>query len=281
MPRPAALSSALDAARLAPAALAGRLAATGLGLGQLVAVRPPGPALGLLVAAGCVLAAVLAWRRAPVRERAPTRSLVALTAVVALAIVAPFVLGLSPPHAMGHRYLSPLWPLLALLPPLALSRLGVGARGFAVAVPVLALWAASSGASLRATRPLDAQALVAGTRGVVVDHVSGGLLLPIVWHLPEGLPVFAAPQDRLVELAPAWLEPGRPGSYVAVLRAGGTAQGRDRVLARIREACALRALDDATWWLGEAYVYCRAGASSTPVSRREASGAEWSGPGSG
>jgi uncharacterized membrane protein len=119
------------------------------------------------------------------------------TAWIVLAIAGQYLTFRSPTHAMGPpKYLAMVWPFVAFLPPLTL-RWFKGRKSLALyffLVPLL----------LAAIMPLvfpQQQRLVipATTSTVLIDHTARGLVLPIIWLVPESTNVVVARQDDLLD----------------------------------------------------------------------------------
>jgi hypothetical protein len=130
------------------------------------------------------------------------RSVVYFFLAMAGANAVLYLSGVSPRHAMAARYLAMIWPFLAFLPVLVVNRIS-GPR-----TPLmLLLVAAMAGSDLAGVQRSVARwrALPEPQRTfeqaptVVIDNVARGVLLPIVWHVPDECPVLAAPESRLLE----------------------------------------------------------------------------------
>jgi len=194
-----------------------------------------------MVAVAPLIVRVRAGRPAEPRRRMPRFAWSILfvggwCAVIAVGLYLGFV---SPLTAMGPRYLSFLWPAMALLVALV-YRLGLRADD---------RWMAALCALQFAYGALDVQragAEQAGLAGmqpimdkcdvVVLDNVARGILPTIVWHLDPDKPVFAARQSRLLADVDAWRARFTERSVlVSEMLYADSPRMRDRVIARIEE----------------------------------------------
>jgi hypothetical protein len=141
----------------------------------------------------------------------------------------------SPPHAMGYRYLTLLWPLLAVL---VTSLLWRSAPGRLVASALcIALLAASLSWLWGAARKGAGPVVVPDPRRpVLIDSAERGVLPPVLWHAAPQTRVFAASQRHLLEHPAVWLDTlGDEPLYAATAIGHRTTQkARDRLLALLR-----------------------------------------------
>jgi len=134
-----------------------------------------------------------------------------------------YVLGMSPAHAMRYKYLSHVWPFLAFLPVL-LFRLCGRYRPIVIGLAYVCLAASAVGAmqkdSNRLSRRSDFPFLHEAER-VLVDDVTRGVLVRIIWHTGDDAQVYAATREHLLQHGQEWL-PGLKDEaiYLAVRRRG-------------------------------------------------------------
>jgi hypothetical protein len=78
---------------------------------------------------------------------------------------------------------------------------------------------------------------LAGADAVVIDNVGVGELPRFLWSVPADAPVFAGTQEQLLADRGAWsgARLGQRAYYVSILRTGGVAWRRNRILATLRK----------------------------------------------
>jgi len=158
-----------------------------------------------------------------------TLFLVGLTTVLYLG-------GVTPAHAMGGRYLSFAWPFFAFVPALTLRYLRTGRAFLALLLCLLMLWSGADHVRrlvASARRSPSLAEMVAGSDRVVLDNLRRGVVLQVVWDLPDSKLVLAADQTRLLRDA------GRLGRaegswfYLSIRGYGNSTRDRDAILERI------------------------------------------------
>ncbi len=155
--------------------------------------------------------------------------LVALTTVLYLG-------GLTPAHAMGGRYLSFVWPFFAFVPALMLRHLGTGRALLAILLCLLMLWSSVDHVrrlAASARRSPSLAEMVAGSDRVVLDNLRRGVLLQVVWDLPDNKLVLAADQTRLLRDAGRLAQAEGSWLYISIRGYGNSAKDRDAILERI------------------------------------------------
>lgn len=222
------------------------------------------PAAAIATAALVGLAALLLARRAAGRESSPAESEaratarggeaspkraapwrrgVAILLCTQLALFAGlYLLQITPMHAMGARYLSPLWPLACFVPLLPRRR-WERLSSFAVGALAIGLVASSAiGAVLGA--PFDfpiRRWLDPPPAALVSDTAARGVFPRVFMMLPDACAVLVAPQESLADRAsPARVDEAfaADGAYFSSLRHAGTEAGREAVVARLSGRCA-------------------------------------------
>ena len=147
-----------------------------------------------------------------------------------------YLVGLTPAHAMGGRYLSFVWPFFAFVPGLLLRYLPRGRTFLALLLCVLML-----GSGIDHVRRLAASArrspslaeAVAGSERVVLDNLRRGVVLQVVWDLPDSKLVFAADQTGLLRDAGRLGRAEGPWFYISIRGYGNSAKDRDAILQHI------------------------------------------------
>jgi len=153
-----------------------------------------------------------------------------------------YLLQITPKHAMGARYLSPLWPLLCIAVVMVVSR---WARFASFALRVLAIGlVVSSAVGSWLGSPSDfplARWLEPPPAALVSDTAARGVFPRVFMLLRDDCAVLVASQESLLRRGDAQTiaeAVGRDGVYVSSLRHSGTEAGRDAVVARLSARCA-------------------------------------------
>jgi len=221
----------------------GRLRVVAYTLGSFVTVsRRIATALVALLAAGVVSALALrrpsrSWIARQWNDIGPRLRVVLASGGLLLAMqMAIYLSFLSPEHAFGLRYMSPVWPFLAIGVTLVFTRM----RGhlpslLAFALPVLLL-ASSLAATLRyqgpAFRPMIPTQIIHDADRILVDTSARGALLRVLLHARADTKVFAAEQAHLLSHTRDWLPQIRAGDlYVSMLPEGNTLKMRQEIAA--------------------------------------------------
>jgi hypothetical protein len=78
---------------------------------------------------------------------------------------------------------------------------------------------------------------LADADAVLIDNVGVGELPRFLWDVPGGAQVFAGTQEQLLADKEAWRDSalGSRAYYVSILRTGGVAWRRNRILANLRK----------------------------------------------
>ncbi|HLL86247.1 MAG TPA: glycosyltransferase family 39 protein [Thermoleophilaceae bacterium] len=212
-------------------------------------VLPPGAAQGSLALVGTALVvAATALALAPGQPRrgekdarpGDGRAMVLVFVWLTAANAALFLAFVSPSSAMDFKHVSTLWPFAAFVPVLAVGRVPRRARTPVAIAGAAALAAAGSVAALGQGPGAGPAPALERARGVVLDNVARGVLLRVVWRVPDAARVFAAQQHRLLDRPDAWLPELEPGDvFVGGLPASDPRYGNSPLLAR-RVAAELR-----------------------------------------
>lgn len=184
------------------------------------------------------------------------RHRVAAVCFVGLWIVATtsalFLVGQSPSHAMGDRYLAAALPLLAFIPVTLFRRLG-GTAAAAIGL----VWAVASIPGQLATILAPAaepsvQTLVAPAKRIVIDTLARGVLPRVVIDADPGTLVFAGTQSQLLSDPAAWAGQLEPGDLV--LTSSRYIESKEQTVAiraDLKQWAEVEKLDGAwplTWW---------------------------------
>ncbi|MBN1674483.1 MAG: glycosyltransferase family 39 protein [Kiritimatiellae bacterium] len=183
-----------------------------------------------------------------------------------------YVLGVSPRHAMGGRYLTAIWPFFAFVPVLLIRRLGRGRTTAATLLSLNTLFFAT----VAVVRPVYQQrgipeptALLSRFDKLIVDNIARGVLPRILLHLSEEQIVLAGTQDFLFANAGLWL-PGLDTStaYVSELSYRSNREGQTRLLQLMREEHNPILIAEGMWHADSVYRFRprtrQAGAASSP-----------------
>lgn len=138
--------------------------------------------------------------------------------ILSVSIFISYLGSISPRHAMGERYLEPLWSLLAIAIVLGLA--GLPTRllrilGTAVVISFLGGFILTATSTVQLLREPSAAVFDTADR-VITDNLARGVLPGIFWHIPELTLLWVDSQASLLEDS-AWLQEAR-GHVVYVSR---------------------------------------------------------------
>lgn len=179
---------------------------------------------------------------------------------IGIGLIGQYLSCASPPQAMGGRYLSPLWPFVALgLVAGLCTWTGKRTRFVLLAVLCLGLFlgdATKAGHSIVLARrnPSFTEFLEKYDR-VVTDRLANGFFLRIIWYLPDDRLVYGESQEdlysHLAQVSTA------TGSVLFISEPGGsnTRMERDRILERLRHSGSVDEIDGSYWDLDYVAVY--------------------------
>lgn len=151
------------------------------------------------------------------------------------ATVALYLAFLSPAHAMGPRYLSMAWPFFGFVTVFLLRSFGSKRRlltylfcsGMLLSGSASVLHTIHQQSTTR-----DWTALLLRSDRILVDNVARGVLLPIMWQLPDDKLVFAADQTFLLDHQDMWVSHLDGAVYVSE-GSDGTAHAREQNIVSI------------------------------------------------
>ena len=169
-----------------------------------------------------------------------------LVVALLLLLMGTYLACLTPQHAMRERYLSMVWPFLALLLVMLI------ARSSRARVPLAVLLCAAMLAG--GTTYVRQYARKAGNAAhytisslqadrVVLDTIERIPTLRTVWALPDRMFVLAAKQPWLIEHPAEWMDADQPTlAYIAFRRYGNTRADRQAILTVLSHYGRLRLL---------------------------------------
>jgi len=179
---------------------------------------------------------------------------------IAGAIIAAYVLFLSPFHAIGGRYLAVAWPFVAFVPVLILR---FDPRRMAAVAALLCGVMALSGFSYvlaegrydRQGRPArSVVATIASAPSVLLDEVEAGFQPRHVRLLADDVLIYGAQQKFISEHEELWLPRIEPGSYyVSSASDGNDDVRREAILDIIRRRYSVERLPGRLAGLGDVY----------------------------
>jgi hypothetical protein len=148
------------------------------------------------------------------------------------------LLFLSMPPLISARYLAMAWPFVAFLP-LLLFGLWPRARYILTAAFCLLVLLPATVAAPLLNDSADRLPIgrLADADSVLIDNVGVGELPRFLWDVPGGAQVFAGTQEQFLADKTAWSGTllGSRAYYVSILRTGGVAWRRNRILANLRK----------------------------------------------
>ena len=148
------------------------------------------------------------------------------------------LLFLSMPPRISARYLAMAWPFVAFLPLLLFGLWPRARYALTAAFCLLVLLPVTITAPLlhdSADRlPIGR---LADADSVLIDNVGVGELPRFLWNVPASAKVFAGTQEQLLADKEAWRDTplGNRAYYVSILRTGGVAWRRNRILTNLRK----------------------------------------------
>jgi len=183
-----------------------------------------------------------------------------------------YILGASPRHAMGPKYIALVSPFFFMCLGQCVGVLGrkpFNARLALASGVVLLAYQAGYGAyttvryaQYQTWAKSQSIRLEKSPLPLILDTVARGVVPTILWRANPRMPVYAASQDDLLREPPS---PGRNAGqivYISVLRYGNTEAKREGILGQFREMGfdAVRT-NRSVFGAGEAYLLTRAGSS--------------------
>jgi hypothetical protein len=146
------------------------------------------------------------------------------------------LLFLSMPPRISARYLAMAWPFIAFMPLLVFG-LWPRARCALTAALCLLVLLPAAVASPLLNHSADRLPLhqLTDADAVLIDHLGVGELPRFLWSVPGDAPVYAGTQEQLLSDRDAWTtaDLGERAYYVSILRTGGVAWRRNRILAAL------------------------------------------------
>ena len=140
----------------------------------------------------------------------------------------------SPKHAMGAKYLAMAWPFFAFVPVIAIRSLGeLKTTAIICACCLQAVFGTLDTLYNDSDRALKAESnvMLAESEMILLDNASRGILLSVLWHVPDEKLIFAADQQYLLENVDSWRTGFGPGgAYISVLLYGNTAKQQKEIL---------------------------------------------------
>jgi hypothetical protein len=182
----------------------------------------------------------------------PSRDVLLLYGAYMVAVSALYLAFRTPDGALRHKYLCWAHPLAAILLVRGLAALPERARWRAL-LPVgllllgNAMWISGAGIH-RSMEMRAARASLAEVDRLVLDTTSRGVVLPIVWQLPEDLQVFISPRKKLREEPARWLPVlTRRSLWIHDPTQGSSVEGDARLDAAVRTRFTLAPTRSPLW----------------------------------
>jgi hypothetical protein len=151
-------------------------------------------------------------------------------------ILLMYATAISPRHAMGPRYLSMTWPLLAFLPYFALRMVNYRKSVilYFYLVPIILAIVMLGRSELAAWTRTDDQ--LRDVDLLIIDNPARGVLLPIIWEVPDDYRVVVGRQDFLLENWDEWIHSVSEDSvYLSSIIYSSTETGREQLLGLMAE----------------------------------------------
>jgi hypothetical protein len=223
-------------------------------------------ALSLVVVAAGLVWVIAIWLRMPRASRtsgidpaiAPVGFFLLWTGV---GIIGLYLAFRSPSHAMGPKYLSPVWPFMAFIPVLVARQLRATSLRLpaAVALVIAGFGVAAVVHSIELERAMtnSSPVLEAHSR-MVINNVQAAVLPRVIWHVPDDTLVFAAKTEELLRNPAAWLDQLAGGAlYISIPDYESTVEQRREVHRLLTETHHVTAIEGGIWDLGQIYAVRR------------------------
>ncbi|MBN2357597.1 glycosyltransferase family 39 protein [candidate division KSB1 bacterium] len=192
------------------------------------------------------------WRR----ETSPAGAVLFLGFGFFFITVFLFILGFSPAHAMGEKYLCVVWPLAAVFAAALLTLKDVRHQLLPVFIMVFIFLQSAIILSLPFFENLeqrDIRSLLRKPDAVVVDNVARGELLRLIWYVPEDKQVFAANQSDLLQ-QPAWSRDLTCNTmFISKCSYGNTAERQKEILKKWPLNCELIRFNGSPYLSGQLF----------------------------
>jgi len=176
-------------------------------------------------------------------------------------VITLYLTFLSPYHAMGGRYLALAWPFIgfALLWILRLfpQKSRRVSRALCVVMVLLSYSFVIAEIVYARHRSLVEPDVwqIDNAPNVIIDNVNRGVLPRLIRHVPGETEVFIARQEDLIAHPELWNSRLQTGSlYISQLSYDSDAEGREKILAIIRQSHQVRRLPRRLGGLGEVYI---------------------------
>jgi hypothetical protein len=217
------------------------------------------PPVGIASLLGLSAAVLVIFRRNRRPDGAPHAGCILyLFLTMAATNAALYLVGVSPKHAMGAMYLSMVWPFLAFLPVLLVRARGRAGTTLTVLLCGAMLISGAAGVQrqVRHWRMLpDPARFLGNAPAVIIDNTARGILPAIVWHVPGGCPVLAAPEAYLLEYPERWLFNLKSGTVlVSATGYGNTPADQERLLQLLAADYEVAPLDKGVFGVGQTYL---------------------------
>jgi len=166
---------------------------------------------------------------------------------------------LSPAHAMGPKYLSMAWPFFGFIPVFLLRSFGIKRHILTFLFCSGMLLSGSAGVLhtiYQNNSNQDWAELLTNSDRIIIDNNARGVLLPIVWQIPDDKIVFAATQDYLLDHQNMWIDQLDGTVYVSVVYYDSTLEHQQDIVSIINQSHqAILLLDEGgSWGVGRVFV---------------------------
>jgi Dolichyl-phosphate-mannose-protein mannosyltransferase len=163
-----------------------------------------------------------------------------------------YIAFLSPIHAMGPKYLNIAWLFFGFIPVMLLGRLGFLKHSMTLLFCTVMLLSATASVIYTINQNKsnhDWAELLINSERVIIDNDARGILLPIIWEMPDDKLIFAASQDYLLNHKNAWVENLDGTAYVSIVYYDSTLEHQQDILSIIKQDHqAILFLDEGKVW---------------------------------
>jgi 4-amino-4-deoxy-L-arabinose transferase-like glycosyltransferase len=149
-----------------------------------------------------------------------------------------YIAFLSPIHAMGPKYLNIAWLFFGFIPVMLLRKLG-SLRDLMTLLFCTVILLSSTASVIYTINQNksnhDWAELLANSERVIIDNDARGILLPIIWEMPDNKLIFAASQNYLLNNQGAWLKNLDNTAYISVVYYDSTLEYQQDIISIIKQ----------------------------------------------
>ncbi len=180
-----------------------------------------------------------------------------ITVIVFITLVSfLYILGFSPKHAMGGKYLLPIWPLAVVIFVSMISAKNHFSKWQWIIPAFLFIqtFIDVKWLMVQEKKYSDPQAIFRKADAIIIDNVARGELLRLIWYIPEDKDMLAAGQEALLKRTDWQGKITCRTCYLSKRSYGNTAIGQTEILRRWPANCTPVLVPGANSGLGELFI---------------------------